>query len=54
MTDLGSNMVLIQGDKGEETAELLKKFDEWTAFWFEWWREWEKTDINLNRIVWTR
>lgn len=36
---------------------LLKEFDEWVTFWFDWIRPWRDIDVNPYRLVqinWTR
>lgn len=51
---LGDNLLLIQGEKEDDTAKVLNGFDEWTDVWFEWWRSWQPTDVCQKRKVWTR
>lgn len=54
LTDMGNNLVLIQGTKEMKMEEELKGWDEWCDYWLEWARPWKCTDVNQSRLVWTR
>lgn len=54
LRDLGNNLVLIQGEEKENTAAVIKGFEEWTAHWFEWWRKWSPAVTPQRRSIWTR
>lgn len=54
ITHLGSRLVLLQSGSDTKTEEVLEGFDEWTSFWFDWWRPWSPTDVNRSREVWTK
>ncbi|XP_057779726.1 uncharacterized protein LOC130998315 [Salvia miltiorrhiza] len=54
VTTLGSNMVLVQSFCEQSVDEVLKDFDEWRVFWFQWCRPWRNIDVNPQRIIWTR
>lgn len=51
---LGSNLMLIHGEKETITLEVLEGLDKWAISWFEWWKEWKASDTNRCRTVWTR
>lgn len=54
LRNLGGNLVLIHGVLELATSEALRGLDDWTQHWFEWWREWQASDVNHSRTVWTR
>lgn len=53
LRSLGGNLIPFQKAADRNVGELMKEFDEWIHFWFEWVRPWKEIDINLNREVWT-
>lgn len=38
LSDMGNNLVLIRSEGEEKTSEVIKGFEEWSSFWFDWWR----------------
>lgn len=54
VTDMGDRMVLIQSETNRSATKEIAGFEEWTAYWFEWWRPWRSRDVNQRRLVWTR
>lgn len=54
LTNMGSNLILIQNEKEWEVREVIKGYEDWTGHWLKWWRDWRNTDVNLSRKVWTK
>lgn len=47
-------MILLRSTSGEKTEDVIKSFDEWSAFWLDWWQPWSYIDVNQNRVIWMR
>lgn len=45
ITNLGSNMVLIQGVEGVAVDEAVERLDEWASFWSEWLWPWDRRNM---------
>lgn len=54
LSSMGGNLILIRSTSDKSMEELVKDFDEWVSFYFEWIRPWKAIDVSQNRLVWTR
>lgn len=51
---MGDDVILIHNKTGNTNRVFETDFDEWLSHWFEWYRDWEASDVSHKRLVWTR
>lgn len=54
LSSLGGNLILVRSTSDKSVEELVKDFDEWVTFYFEWIRPWKGIDVSQIRLIWTR